>query len=650
MRTGLLRVFSIAALSSLFLPSLAAQEPPPTPPPVVTVEPACPVLPVRWRGEEDKPKPVPVRIRYNPAASGARLRDPAGLKVFFGIDGANFADNEKSVALTREDDGAWQATVEFQTWWQYALFYFMDEQNQVDNNDGRYWEVLACGRDGTPTFRAVRFQAESYNGELIAPGIQRAPDLDRLVAILEADLERTPDGFTYLHSLWFYKAKREGETPEAYRKVAAEIEQFIEKHRDNLRALEAASTFVLGFQPRLPPQLPEKLLARITALNPKSRVVGEAAYFGAMREKDLERKIERLRAFAREFPEHYRAGAALGEVFDIEYRERKILEGVERAFQDWSRYDAENPDPYASLARFYIEQNLKLDEAVLLLNRAVELSQHSQQPVEGVRHVVTVGFDPETDLATLRYWRGRAYLRLGQFAQAAPDLEAAAKVLKDDDKVLAVLGETYERLGRQEEAFTAYLEAATFPYQSGPEAAQALKRVFIGGGMGNQEELEARVLARLQGRRQQAAADYAAVPLDRPAPPFQFVTLTGERLEASALRGRPVVLNFWSVWCAPCVPELTGFLELQQRHPEVLVAAIALDSKSEDVKAVLEKRNLALLRVALSQEMADAFGSRGVPNTFVLDANGRIRFVHAGALADVVAILEKDLAMLAALK
>ncbi|MFQ5724582.1 MAG: TlpA family protein disulfide reductase, partial [Terriglobia bacterium] len=107
-----------------------------------------------------------------------------------------------------------------------------------------------------------------------------------------------------------------------------------------------------------------------------------------------------------------------------------------------------------------------------------------------------------------------------------------------------------------------------------------------------------------------------------------------------------VVLNFWSVWCAPCIPELAGFQELQQRHPGVVVAAIATNSKPEEVRALLEERNLTSLRVALSEETAEAFGGIGVPRTFVLDAQGRIRFVHTGALPDVVVVLEEDLAWL----
>ena len=49
--------------------------------------------------------------------------------------------------------------------------------------------------------------------------------------------------------------------------------------------------------------------------------------------------------------------------------------------------------------------------------------------------------------------------------------------------------------------------------------------------------------------------DPHAVPFmlkGKPAPEFQLQTLTGEKITLEELKGKPVVINFWSTWCEPC--------------------------------------------------------------------------------------------------
>ena len=87
-------------------------------------------------------------------------------------------------------------------------------------------------------------------------------------------------------------------------------------------------------------------------------------------------------------------------------------------------------------------------------------------------------------------------------------------------------------------------------------------------------------------------------------------------------------------------------LEFQRRNPQVAVVAVAKDTNIAEVRALLDKRKLKDLRVAVSDSTAQAFAVEAVPATYVIDASGRIRFVHLGSLDDFVAVIEKEVAQM----
>lgn len=113
------------------------------------------------------------------------------------------------------------------------------------------------------------------------------------------------------------------------------------------------------------------------------------------------------------------------------------------------------------------------------------------------------------------------------------------------------------------------------------------------------------------------------------APPLAGVDANGDWLDLAERRGEPVLVHFWGAWCALCRLMDGTVARIAQDHA---VVGVALQSGSApEVRAYLEENALSL-PVVLDPDgrVARAWGVSGVPASFVLDAEGRIRFATRG--------------------
>lgn len=106
----------------------------------------------------------------------------------------------------------------------------------------------------------------------------------------------------------------------------------------------------------------------------------------------------------------------------------------------------------------------------------------------------------------------------------------------------------------------------------------------------------------------------------------------GERVRLADYRGRPVVLNLWATWCAPCVAEMPSLDRLQRAFPDVTVIALSLDKGGEDkIRMFFAEQKLENLKIFTDPSMKAMvmLGVPGLPATFLINAQGReVGVVH----------------------
>jgi cytochrome c biogenesis protein CcmG/thiol:disulfide interchange protein DsbE len=123
--------------------------------------------------------------------------------------------------------------------------------------------------------------------------------------------------------------------------------------------------------------------------------------------------------------------------------------------------------------------------------------------------------------------------------------------------------------------------------------------------------------------------------LDQPAPEFALPGL-GERpgLARADLAGRVTLVNFFASWCAPCRVEHPLLMRLAG---EGTIALYGVDYKDqpEDATRLLAQLGDPYRRIGVDRSGRTAidFGVYGVPETYVLDKDGRIRFRQVGPIS-----------------
>ena len=128
---------------------------------------------------------------------------------------------------------------------------------------------------------------------------------------------------------------------------------------------------------------------------------------------------------------------------------------------------------------------------------------------------------------------------------------------------------------------------------------------------------------------------------ERPAAPGAGIErpVLGEQGEQTSLRdyrGQIVVLNFWASWCKPCTAEAPDLQraheQLQRAKAGTVLGATYDDSSSASLKFHREQGLTYPSLRDVGTELAQQFGTRALPETFVLDAEGRIVSVSRGQL------------------
>lgn len=116
----------------------------------------------------------------------------------------------------------------------------------------------------------------------------------------------------------------------------------------------------------------------------------------------------------------------------------------------------------------------------------------------------------------------------------------------------------------------------------------------------------------------------------------KFPDLTSFKLEGKlpdSLKGKIVIVDFWASWCGPCASSFPALNELHQHYKErgVVIVAVSVDEQSAKMEMFLKKHPVAFSIVRdAEQKLVSLANVETMPTSFILDGEGKIRFIHNG--------------------
>ncbi len=132
-----------------------------------------------------------------------------------------------------------------------------------------------------------------------------------------------------------------------------------------------------------------------------------------------------------------------------------------------------------------------------------------------------------------------------------------------------------------------------------------------------------------------AAHIVRAWPAAKPAPALALNDLDGKAWSLAALKGRPVLLNFWASWCEPCRAEMPSLELLQTRHEKagLVILSVNYQEPLPKIRRFLETLPFSLpILLDREGEAAAAWTTRVFPSTVLIDRAGTPRSTVIGEI------------------
>ena len=205
---------------------------------------------------------------------------------------------------------------------------------------------------------------------------------------------------------------------------------------------------------------------------------------------------------------------------------------------------------------------------------------------------------------------------------------------------LLEMGLAYDRLGQHDKADAAYRQLVEHPKYGSHAAAKTAKRLLALEKENRTGELPT---ITAHGGRPDALVGKKAID-------FNVKDLDGNDLSLEKYRGNVILLDFWAVWCGPCIAEMPNVKGVYEKYKDAnfQIIGISLDRSRDTLVGYLEKEGITWPQFfdenGWQNRVAQMYGINAIPHMYLIDGEGVVRKsgVRGHALEPAVAELVRE--------
>jgi cytochrome c biogenesis protein CcmG/thiol:disulfide interchange protein DsbE len=110
---------------------------------------------------------------------------------------------------------------------------------------------------------------------------------------------------------------------------------------------------------------------------------------------------------------------------------------------------------------------------------------------------------------------------------------------------------------------------------------------------------------------------------------IEITSLDGDSLDIKQYLGKPLIVNFWATWCAPCIKELPHFEKIKRQYGDDIVFLLISE---EDPAKILPYKNSFDFDFVLSAKSFEDYGVNSWPTTYFYNSSGDLVDKHNSSL------------------